>query len=75
MKATKLLLLMLLAGCASARPADPLPSWNDGATKSAVLEYVRRVTTAARPIGALRAAHHREFVPSLRTVGSTPGRV
>jgi len=29
--------------------ADPLPSWNDGATKSAIVEFVDRVTTPDSP--------------------------
>lgn len=27
------------------KPADPLPSWNDGATKQAIVSFVARVTT------------------------------
>jgi hypothetical protein len=30
---------------ASVAPPDPLPSWNDGSVKRALLEFVRRVTT------------------------------
>jgi phosphoglycolate phosphatase-like HAD superfamily hydrolase len=40
-------LLLLSAG--SARAADPLPSWNDGAAKSAIIDYVAKVTTAGSP--------------------------
>lgn len=29
--------------------ADPLPSWNDGAVKTAILDYVARVTTGGSP--------------------------
>ena len=37
----------LLAGAADCGAArhDPLPSWNDGPVKSAVLDFVQRVTT------------------------------
>jgi len=28
---------------------DPLPSWNDGATKSSILDFVARVTTQGGP--------------------------
>ena len=28
---------------------DPLPSWNDGPTKDSIIQFVRRVTTAAGP--------------------------
>src|SRR5260370_16864378 len=29
--------------------SDPLPSWNDGATKASILEFVARVTTQGGP--------------------------
>jgi len=42
-------LLLLVLGCATAttdEPAgDPLPSWNEGAARSAIVEFVERVTT------------------------------
>ena len=28
---------------------DPLPSWNDGATKASILDFVARVTTQGGP--------------------------
>jgi len=34
---------------AGAQAADPLPSWNDGATKTAILDFVARTTTAGSP--------------------------
>jgi phosphoglycolate phosphatase-like HAD superfamily hydrolase len=36
-----------VVGCAPAAPAprDPLPSWNDSASKTAVIDFVTRVTT------------------------------
>ena len=38
-------LLFLIAVCACAHAAeDPLPSWNDGASKSAIIEFVTAVT-------------------------------
>jgi phosphoglycolate phosphatase-like HAD superfamily hydrolase len=41
------LLLAFLAAIsvAVAQPADPLPSWNDGAAKKAIADFVARVTT------------------------------
>ncbi|MDF7806936.1 HAD family hydrolase [Pontiellaceae bacterium B12219] len=30
--------------------ADPLPSWNDGATKTAIIEFVEQVTTPGSPV-------------------------
>lgn len=41
------LLLLISAGCAQA--ADPLPAWNDGKSKSAIIDYVTKVTTAGSP--------------------------
>ena len=40
----RLFVLCVLAGAGSA-PADPLPSWNEGPAKSAILGFVARVTT------------------------------
>jgi hypothetical protein len=40
--------VVLLGGCfatASSPAADPLPSWNEGPTKRAIVEFVDRVTT------------------------------
>ncbi len=39
---------------------DPLPSWVDGANKSAILEFVRRVTTSGSP----------DFVPAADRVAT-----
>ena len=48
---SRLLQAILLAtlGITSARSADPLPSWNDGATKQRIVEFVRSVTTVGGP--------------------------
>lgn len=42
--ALALSLVAMLSGAAIAQPADPLPSWNDGATKTAITDFVARVT-------------------------------
>lgn len=54
--AGRIVLAILLAFAASANPggaafaqSDPLPSWNDGATKQAILDFVVRVTQAGGP--------------------------
>jgi phosphoserine phosphatase len=47
----------LLAGCAAPAPVgeqprptvDPLPSWNDGATRSAIVDFINRVTDPQSP--------------------------
>jgi hypothetical protein len=46
-------MMMMLASVAHGQAGDPLPSWNDGAAKRAVLGFVQRVTTAGG----------RDFVP------------
>jgi phosphoglycolate phosphatase-like HAD superfamily hydrolase len=44
------LFFLVLGGCAQLAPvADPLPSWNDGAAKTAIVEFVRKTTDAASP--------------------------
>jgi phosphoglycolate phosphatase-like HAD superfamily hydrolase len=41
---------ILLSGAAAAQPAgDPLPSWNDGAAKKAIVEFVQITTTQGGP--------------------------
>jgi phosphoglycolate phosphatase-like HAD superfamily hydrolase len=43
---------LAFAGAFAARaqvPADPLPSWNDGAAKRAIVEFVRATTTPGDP--------------------------
>src|SRR5215470_17452241 len=40
----------LLSGAAAAQPAgDSLPSWNDGAAKKALVEFVQATTTQGSP--------------------------
>jgi len=39
----------LRSTAAVAQTGDPLPSWNDGATKSSILDFVARVTTQGGP--------------------------
>ena len=40
---------LALATAAPALAADPLPSWNDGAPKKAIVDFVARVTTKGGP--------------------------
>jgi phosphoglycolate phosphatase-like HAD superfamily hydrolase len=43
-------LTLLFASAASAQaPADPLPSWNDGAAKHAIVDFVQATTTQGSP--------------------------
>jgi phosphoglycolate phosphatase-like HAD superfamily hydrolase len=46
--ATVVCLLALVAGAAQAQ-TDPLPSWNDGAAKKAIVDFVRATTTQGSP--------------------------
>jgi phosphoserine phosphatase len=41
--------LVLLAGCASMPGSDPLPSWNEGATKAAIVKLVTETTREEAP--------------------------
>jgi hypothetical protein len=41
--------LLLLAGATAQAQTDPLPSWNDTAPKMAIVEFVKKVTTANAP--------------------------
>lgn len=41
--------LLLAASVQALAQTDPLPSWNDGAAKSAITSFVARVTTAGSP--------------------------
>lgn len=53
--AISVLLPMVLLGCFSSfrqvttQSTDPLPSWNNGAAKSAIVEFVRSTTTQGSP--------------------------
>lgn len=42
-------LCLATARPAAERPADPLPSWNDGPTKAGILRFVTRVTAKGGP--------------------------
>ena len=52
MKLTRDFTLAILAAWAvalTARAADPLPSWNDGAAKQSILQFVAQITKAGSP--------------------------
>jgi phosphoglycolate phosphatase-like HAD superfamily hydrolase len=55
-----LLLAGLLLASAPARAADPLPSWNDGAAKQAILDFVKATTDSASP----------KFVPAAERIAT-----
>lgn len=43
-------ILILCAGCTAAqKAADPLPAWNDGPAKQAIVDFVRATTDASSP--------------------------
>src|ERR1700677_4840394 len=57
------LLLIALTTCAvrvASAQSDPLPSWNDGAAKTSIVDFVARVTTSGRP----------EFVPAAERIAT-----
>jgi hypothetical protein len=43
------LLAIVIAGLTTAYAQDPLPSWNDGPAKQAILEFVKTTTTQGSP--------------------------
>ena len=43
------MLAVALLGIATVRAQDPLPSWNDGATKSSITTFVEKVTKSGSP--------------------------
>jgi len=47
--ATLLFGIVLLAGCAGLPATDPLPSWNEGATKAAIVRLVTETTRTGGP--------------------------
>ena len=49
---------LMLAPCLAARGDDPLPSWREGETKRAILEFVTRTTKQGSP----------EFVPPVERI-------
>ena len=55
-------LLLLAPACASARSGagDALPSWNDGPSKRAIVDFVARVTDADGP----------DFVPAAQRIAT-----
>jgi hypothetical protein len=59
LRAVLLCALLLLGGCASVR-VDPLPSWNDGPARQAIVDFVRQTTDASSP----------QFVPPDRRIAT-----
>ena len=53
-------LFVLTLAATVARAADPLPSWNDGAAKKAIVEFVQSTTTQGNP----------QFVPPAERVAT-----
>jgi phosphoglycolate phosphatase-like HAD superfamily hydrolase len=52
--------VMLTVGTLAHAQTDPLPSWNDGAAKKAIVEFVQTTTTAGSP----------QFVPAAERVAT-----
>jgi len=51
---------LVIVAQAAAQSADPLPSWNDGEVKRAIVRFVKRVTTKGGP----------DFVPSEQRIAT-----
>jgi hypothetical protein len=47
------LVAILLVTANALAQADPLPSWNDGTTRQAIVAFVTRVTQAGGPVSAI----------------------
>jgi phosphoglycolate phosphatase-like HAD superfamily hydrolase len=63
LKSVVALILCAVIGIATAQPKstdDPLPSWNDSKSKSAIIEFVKRVTTKDSP----------DFVPAAERIAT-----
>src|SRR5689334_1248812 len=43
------LIAIVIAGLTTAYSQEPLPSWNDGPTKQAIIEFVKATTTQGNP--------------------------
>jgi hypothetical protein len=52
--------MVLVAAHVAAAADDPLPSWNDGAAKRAIVDFVQRVTTSGGP----------DFVPTAERIAT-----
>ena len=50
---------------------DPLPSWNEGATKSSILEFVARVTTQGGPSSSRSISASRPSTMTARSGSSS----
>jgi phosphoserine phosphatase len=58
--AALLFAMLLLAACATPRIADPLPSWNEGPAKAAIIKLIEDTTRAGSP----------DFVPPVERIAT-----
>ena len=63
------LLVLLVASFRATAQTDPLPSWNDGAAKQAIVEFVRTTTTQGEPEVRPARGAHRHVRPGRHAVG------
>jgi hypothetical protein len=59
---TFVVLALVIAGLTTAYAQDPLPSWNDGPTKQAIVAFVAKVTKDGSS----------DFVPREERIGTLP---
>ena len=61
---TLAMLALVVGGATRAKAQDPLPSWNDGPAKQAIVEFVSKTTTVVRRISSRQ---RNALPPSTRT--------
>jgi hypothetical protein len=68
-----LALLATLTACANVRAqGDPLPSWNDGPAKQAIVEFVKTTTDGGEPEVRAGGGAHRRVRPGRHAFGRAP---
>ncbi len=66
------LLAIALVGHSTARAQGPLPSWNDGPAKQAIVDFVRATTETGRPEVRAAGGAHRHLRPGRHALGRAP---
>ncbi len=44
-----ILIILLMSGCSTEKQAHPLPSWNNGASKQRIIDFVKKASDASNP--------------------------
>ena len=65
-------LLIAVASSSAVLAQDPLPSWNDGAAKKAIVDFVKATTDAGKPeVRTVRASASPRSIRTARSGSST----